>query len=189
MSLHTYTVTIGSKQVAIQAKKEEVEHIASALKRPLGLTHFFKQITGVIGEKESTTTLWSPFTQHPLTDEEGYKTALAAYLDSLPDFQTLTRETAMPFIQKAREICDKHMPISDERETKEQVLLRQATVVAVQHERDLEAAVWRAKWCKPEEVAIPEGMMAVYLEINFNDSDTTLAEVLQFVFPRASRWD
>lgn len=171
MSLHTYTVTVGSKQVAIQAKKEEVEHIASALKRPLGLTHFFRQISGVVGEKESTTMLWSPFTAHPVTDEEGYKTELAAYLDSLPDFQTLTIETAKPFMQKAKEICDKHMPIEDARETKEQVVVRQATVVAREHERDLKAAAWRARWCKPEEVAIPEGMMAVYLEINFNDSD------------------
>jgi len=173
MSLHTYTTTIGGKQVSIQAKKEDADHIANELRSPLNLRRYFRQITGVVGEKESTTMLWSPFgPDKPLTDEEGYKAALAAYLDSLPDFQTLTTETAKPFIQKAREICNKHMPISDERETKEQVLLRQATVVAVQHERDLEAAAWRAKWCKPEEVAIPEGMMAVYLEINFNDSDT-----------------
>ena len=172
MSLHTYTVTINGKAVSIQAKKDEFDAIADELKRPLNLTHHFRQLYGVIGEKEQSSFLWSPFTQHPLTDEEGYKTALAAYLSSLPDFQTLTVETAKPFIQQAREICKKHMPIEDIRETKEQVLFRQATVVANQHERDLEAAAWRAKWCKPEEIAIPEGMMAVYLEINFNDSDT-----------------
>jgi hypothetical protein len=172
MGLHTYTVTINGKAVSIQAKKEDFDAIAEELKRPLVLSHYFRQLYGVIGEKEQSSDLWSPFTQHPLTDEEGYKTALKAYLDSLPDFQILTRETAMPFIQQARDICKKHMPIEDKRETKEQVLQRKVDVVVIEHERELKIQAWRQKWCLPEPVAIPEGMMAAYLQIYFNDSNT-----------------
>jgi len=172
MGLQTYTVIISGRQVSIQAKKDEFKAIADELKQPLGLSHYVRELYGVIGEKESSSVLWSPFTQHYLTDEEGYKTALKAYLDSLPDFQTLTRETAMPFIRQAREICKKHMPVGDKRETREQVLQRNANVVVIEHERDLKIQAWRQKWCLPELVAIPEGMMAAYLEINFNDSNT-----------------
>jgi hypothetical protein len=171
MALHTYTVTLNGKVVGIKAKKEIAEAIGSKLKMPLNLRRHFRQITGVVGEKESTTLLWSPFgPDKPLTDEEGYKVALEAYIQGLP--AVLSPENVGPYLKQAAEICNKHMPVSDERETKEQVILRQANYTVAQHERDLEAAAWRARWCKPEEVAIPEGMMAVYLEINFSDSDS-----------------
>lgn len=171
MSLHTYTVTLNGKVVGIKAKKEIADAIATKLKMPLGLRRYFRQITGVVGEKESTTILWSPFgPDRPLTDEEGYTKALEAYIQGLP--AVITEENMRPYLKQAAEVCDKHIPVVDERQTKEQVIVRQATVIAVEHERDLEAAAWRARWCKPEEVAIPEGMMAVYLQINFNDSNT-----------------
>jgi len=175
MGLHTYSVTFKGenieKVVGIKATKDHAEAIAAKLKMPLKLRRYHRQITGVVGGKESNSVLMSMFgPDKPLTDEEGYKVALEAYIQGLP--AVMTEENMHPYLQQAAEICKKHMPVSDERETPEEVLLRQANVIAREHERDLEATAWRARWCKPEEVAIPEGMMAVYLEINFNDSDT-----------------
>ncbi len=174
MSLHTYSMTFKyngiEKIVGIKATKEMAEAIGSKLMMPLRLRRYHREITGVVGEKESSAVLMSMFgPDKPLTDEPGYLVAMQAYIQTLP--AVITEENMKAYLIQAAEICHKHMPVVDDRKTKEEVLVQQAAVIAAEHERDLEAQAWRARWCKPEEVPIPEGMMAVYMEINFNDSD------------------
>ncbi len=177
MSLHTYSVTFKfngmEKVVGIKATKDMAEAIGAKLMMPLRLRRYHREITGIVGEneKESSAVLMSMFgPDKPLTDEPGYIVAMEAYIGTLP--AVITEENVKPYLIQAAEICKKHMPIVDNRQNKEEVLIHQAAAVAAEHERDLEAAAWRARWCKPEEVPIPESMMAVYLEINFDDSDT-----------------
>ena len=170
MGMHTYTTTLNGKTVEIKAKKEVAEAIAAELAKPIKIRRYFKEIRGVIGESERSTILWSPFgPDRPVTDEEGYKAALEEYVQGLP--LLITQENAPIYLQQAKEIFEKHIPIVDERETKEQVVIRQAQAVVMQRERELEEEAWRAKWCKADKIDIPEGMMAVYLRITFDDSD------------------
>jgi hypothetical protein len=175
MGLQTYPVTFKfdgtEKTIGIKAKKDMAEAIKDRLMRPLRLRRFHREITGVVGGEQHETVLQSLFgPDMPLTDEPGYLVAMKAYIDTLPE--VITEENVKPYLINVAEICQKHMPVVDARETQEDRVVRQAAAVAAEHERDLEAQAWRERWCKPGEVEIPSGMMAVYLEINFNDSDT-----------------
>jgi hypothetical protein len=175
MGLQIYPVTFKfngtEKTVGIKAKKEMAEAIKERLMRPLRLHRYHREITGVVDGEQHSSVLMSLFgPDKPLTNEPGYLVAMKAYIDTLPE--VITEENVKPYLINAAEICQKHMPVVDARETKEDRVVRQAAAVVAEHERALEAQAWRERWCKPGEVAIPEGMMAVYLEINFNDSNT-----------------
>jgi len=172
MSLHTYPFKIGGKEVNIQAKKEEAERAANALLKPLKLNQFYKELNGVIGEKEDSSIYYTPFSQHAVPDAESWKKECQEFIDSLPDAFTLTLDSAVPFIRKAHEIFIKYMPVEDHRQTKEQVLVRQAECVVAQHQRDLADQEWRSQWCKPEAVKVPKDMMTIELSITFNNSDS-----------------
>lgn len=165
-----YLLKLNGREIEVKALKAQAELIVDELKKPFKVAQYVREITGVIGGKEDTTVLMTPFTVNKIADEQGYKQDLEAFVKDLP--AVITTENASPIIQRAREIWRKHMPVVDGRRTPEEVTIANAKAIAMQHQRELEQEAWRTKWCKQGgSMVIPQGSMAVYLEITFNNSD------------------
>jgi hypothetical protein len=165
-----YLLKLNGREIEVKALKTQAELIVDEMKKPFKVAQYVREITGVVGGKEDTTVLMTPFTVNKIADEQGYKQDLEAFVKELP--AVITTENASPIIQRAREIWRKHMPVVDRRRTPEEVTIANAEAIAMQHQRELEQEAWRTQWCKPGgPVAIPQGGMAVYLEITFNNSD------------------
>ena len=177
MSLRTYQSTIGEYTVHIKAKKDHSKKIASMIRNvATDLPNHFKEINGIIGGEESTSTLWSPFTLHKIKDPEGWKAEVKELMESLPDPITLDN---LPTIQAhCNRIFDKHVPVEDNRRTPEEETERQAETAQVikdredkTHARDT-ALINRWRMPRADKVSVPEGMIPVVAELNYDDSDS-----------------
>jgi len=183
MGLHTYTAKVGDRSISIKSFKHTAESIARTLKEPLEVKHHFVELCGVKGVNEATSNLWSPFTTHPVENEELYQSDLKAYIAGLPEL--ITHENAQEVIQQVRAFMTKHTPVVDNRRTAQDEIVRQAEQVTREVERQADKDEWRAIWCKPDLVAIPAGMVGVYLATTYNDSDS----MTDYFHPHAQHGD
>ncbi len=171
MSLRTYQVKLNGRTIGIKAEKAKAEKVAREFTKVLEINQHFKELYGVVGQKENESIMWSPFGgNYPITDEPGYKASLASLMGKLPE--TLSEENWWTYITEAREIFQKHIPVVDKRRTEADEIVRKAEVEVVEAERKAEKEEWRTQFCQGKIIPIPEGSMAVYLEMTFDDSDS-----------------
>ncbi len=166
-----YELKLPHRTIIIMARKSEAEAITAEFTRLLDVRRHHKELSGVFGDRESSAVLMSLFgPPAKLADEQGFEQELAALTGSLPD--PLTVDNCQPFIKQARELFLKHLPLVDKRRTPADETIRQAEVTAHEAQRAADAAEWRQIYCRDQPVTIPEGHMAVYLEMTFDDSDS-----------------
>lgn len=172
MGLQTYEVKLRDRTIGIKAKKQLAEGIAGEFKKVLDIRRYSRELCGVVGRDESKAVLWSPFgPSNPPTDEAAYERKIKKLVASLPAI--LTIENSAAYIAEARAIFNTHIPVVDKRRTMSDETIRQAEVIAVKAQQEMEHAEWRAQFCQGEQpVSILVGMMAVYLELTYDDSDS-----------------
>lgn len=166
-----YELKLPARTVAIKAKKAEAEAITAEFTRLLDVRRYHQELSGVVGGRECSAVLMSLFgPPTKLADEQGFEQELTKLSGSLPD--PLTVDNCQPFMKQARELFRKHLPVVDKRRTLADETIRQAEVAALESQRAAEAAEWRQIYCRDQPVTVPEGQMAVYLEMTFDDSDS-----------------
>lgn len=124
MSLRTYTWKVkssnGERTINIKMKKKDLRQVERELNRVLDIRHHRRELTGVVdGENERSYTLWSPFTAAwELSDEAAYEKEKENFLGHLPD--PITYDNWPGIRDQIDEIFERHVPVSDQRETPEQ---------------------------------------------------------------------
>ncbi|MFW5958313.1 MAG: LPD29 domain-containing protein [Desulfosalsimonas sp.] len=120
MSLRTYKFDVNGKEIRIKARKDDAKGMVRILKLVGGdIRRHCRELYGVIGENEKGADYFSPFSAPvELADEESFQAEAQEFFDSLPDLITLD---AWPDIKaRALEIYEKHVPVSDKRQTPEE---------------------------------------------------------------------
>lgn len=151
-------------------KKGEAERVAKAIDRVLSINSYRRELRGIYGKTEDETTYLVIGEKYPVENPELYKADLDEFLASLPPVITDIHDV----ILKAEYLFKKHILTVNKRETEEQSRARQEKENNVHEEweqkRKAEHDDFISEWGKPEKVMIPDGMMAVKLEITFDDS-------------------
>ncbi len=151
-------------------KKSEAERVAKAIDRLFRISSYRRELRGIYGTTEDETTYLVIGEKYPVEKPELYKADLNEFIMSLPPVITDIQDV----IQKAKFLFNKHIPTINKRETEEQAKARQEEEHKIHEEweqkRNTEHDDFISQWGKPEKVAIPDGMMAVKLEITFDDS-------------------
>jgi len=135
-----YKITIKNQSYNVSGKKREVQNLAGRIRDAVELNHHFKELTGVIGISERSSTMMSLFgtEDFKIIDTESYNKEIAELLAMIDgakqaDFQSI--------IIKAKTIHAKHIPIVDKRRTPEQEKERKAKYTADQEEQEKQANI------------------------------------------------
>ena len=134
------------------------------------LRNTFKEITGIVGGEEHSSTLINIFGVG-MPENESFTAAWNALGERF--VWTITRDNYQEIITAAAEAKKTvEIPVVDKRETRETIAAREETFKAAEAKSSEEAAAWRAAHCLPENVKIPEGSMAITLSMNYDNSDS-----------------
>ena len=170
MRVWEVSVTSDIKIKVRSQKKREAERVAKAVDRLFSINSYRRELRGIYGKTEDETTYLVIGEKYPVENPELYKADLNEFLASLPPVITDIQDV----IRKAEFLFKKHIPTVNKRETEEQARARQEKENKIHEEweqkRNTEHDDFISEWGKPEKVAIPDGMMAVKLEITFDDS-------------------
>jgi hypothetical protein len=169
--MYTWTINVEKRLINAKAKKADVRRLKDALHHITRIDLYFRELTGVIGENEHSAIIFTPFggSRGKIVNVEAYKKDLDEFLNALPDPVTDIDGT----IKRANEIFERHLPVVDSRRTKE--VDERAKATAAQFLADLEEKrlTWVDEHCYSRtKVSIKEDMMAVYLEITYDNSDS-----------------
>lgn len=102
-------------------------------------------------------------------DPAVFKTACDALIASLPE--TITADQFPVIVARINAIFSEHVPVIDQRRTPDEVKQNNEKIEAVHQQIAATSKAFRDEFCKPDLVEIPAGMMAVYLEMTFDDSN------------------
>lgn len=169
----TYEFKIDGRTIGVHAQKDMAEQIIRRFQKLTRIHQYIKEISGVIGGEEHSSVLYTLFSPSgfPVQNEPEFKNAVAAFASSLPE--VLTPQSAVPFIEQADAIFNKHIPVKDTRKTPEQIAESNARGEQFRAELKSKQEAWEAQWCKPGgTITVPEGKMAVYLQMTYDDSDS-----------------
>ncbi len=170
MRVWEVSVTSDIKIKVRSQKKREAERVAKAVDRLLSINSYRRELRGIYGKTEDETTYFVIGEKYPVENPELYKADLNEFLASLPPVITDIQDV----IRKAEFLFKKHIPTVNKRETEEQAKARQEKEDKIHEEweqkRNTDHDDFISEWGKPEKVTIPNGMMAVILEITFDDS-------------------
>lgn len=152
-------------------KKDEASRIARALSAPLAVQNSWKELTGIIGGKESTCSLSSMFGpgEAKLADPEGYQKDLDSYTESLPE--VITPDNWKVYAAQAQAIYNKHLTVVDCRTTQEEEDERLNTIKKLDEERTGKVDTWRAEFCDGV-IKRPDGQQFITLTYTYDDSDS-----------------
>jgi len=117
--MKTWKVRI-NKEEWIEAKllKADAEKFARNVRQAYEVAQYRNEINGVHGGESRETVLWSPFgPSGTIADLETYQADLAALRGMIPILVTAAEAPAI--LAKAKEIFNKHIPIDDQRRTKD----------------------------------------------------------------------
>lgn len=176
MAIKTWGVKFAGRQLQVKLAKAEAEHLANRLHRLQDVRQWTREITGVRGGEESACLLWTlgGSTGHALASEEQYQADLAAFLATIPEL--IDKSTAGDILAQANALFTKHVPEVDKRQTPEERATQNQEWAAATERQQSSMKAEADAFCKKygaslEMVKIPDGMMAVYLSVNFDDSD------------------
>ena len=177
MATKTWALKVGQfGTVQVKGLKKEVEHLFySGFSPILKIQNYATEINGIIGGEEHKHTYMSMFTPSGgHVDVEAWQADMTELFKGFPNpiidlSGTMTR---------CQELFTKHCPVIDKRKTQEQVNAENAEYLearaANEAKRKEEEIFWLTKYSDGEgtqEIAIPQGMMAVCCQATFNDSD------------------
>ena len=135
-----YKIKIKGQSYNVSGKKSEVQNLAGRIRDAVELNHSFKELTGVIGISERSSTMITLFgtEDFKIIDTESYNqevTELLAMVEGAKpaDFQAI--------IIKAKTIYAKHIPVIDKRRTPEQEKQRLDEYKANQEEQEKQANI------------------------------------------------
>lgn len=172
MAVKTWVLKVNGRQFQAKMLKAKAERLAHELSAAASVSKSWKEISGVVGGESRECILSSVFGlgKGQIADPEGYKRDLTDLFDGLPEI--ITESDYLPIAAKARAVFVKHLPVVDERETPEQVQERQREYKEAEQKRVEQAQAWLDVWADQESVIVPEDYMAVYIELDFNNSDS-----------------
>ncbi len=173
--IKTYSIKAFDRTLLVKASKVNAENLAGSLRKLAQIRQFHRELSGIIGGEEYSVIVSDLFgPSSPLENEEGFQRDVNALLNSLPELitGTLVETTA----QRAEDLFKQYVAVIDKRTTAEQrEIENQARAEAnarYEAERQERIAAYVNEFCNgPEEIPIPEGYMAVYLELTYNGSD------------------
>jgi len=182
MSTRTYTTTLRKgpgrgKQIALKLRKAAADSVTSKIENALdlGTGNHWKELTGVIGQDESSTVLWTPFGGGVTFDNPAYIPACESFLASLPD--PIDESNVRDVLTRAAALFDEYIPVIDKRESPEEhaatVADRQETTARHEAEREaarLERAALYAE--SPDPLTTPDGQIPVIIQLHYNNSDS-----------------
>lgn len=169
--MHTFTVS--GHQLNFQTAKHEAEAVRDYIEGKLvRLRDWKRELGGELNGRqyESEVMVIGGSNGLPLTDPDGYDQKMAEFFDWFPDPYVPADQPEL--LRRGREIRAAHMPIQDDRLTDEQVKQRQEKIDAQEREhKERQEKICQQLGVGPEEIKTPDGMMAVYLQCTYNDSD------------------
>ena len=167
-----WTIKVESKEYKIKSLKAEMELLDSALYNLVNTSQFMKQLTGVKGKKETTRSsiVMTLFSKNKLENPDLFEKEKNEFLENLSEL--IEKKDIPDLIKKAKEIHVKHIPVVDERKTEEYIDERNNKYKEELKKREEQTQEFISKYCKPEPTKIPDEMIAVSLQITFDDSDS-----------------
>lgn len=171
MALKTWEIKTGSfgKVVRFKGKKDDAKNFAYyVMDKAVNTAKYQTTISGVIGGEEGRSTSMLLFGGNSLANPEKWRTDVEGFLVSLPD--PVTMEDVPGVKEKAQAIFDEHCPIIDQRRTPEEVAENERLIKEADERRKAESQAFIDKYCQPEPIEIPDGSMAVILQLEFDDS-------------------
>lgn len=181
MSTRTHTTTLRKgpgkgKQIALKLRKAAADSVVSKIENALdlGTGNHWKELTGVLGQDESSTVLWTPFGGGVTFDNPAYIPACESFLAALPD--PIDESNVRDVLTRAAALFDEYIPVIDKRETPEE---RAATVT----ERQEKTAQWEAEREaarlersalyaeSPDPIETPAGLVPVVIQLHYDNSD------------------
>jgi len=171
MSLRTYQIQANGHTINIKAKKDIAENFKNKIHQITNIIQYRREITGVVGGKENSNTVWSPFgpAGGTMANPEAFKAAKTAFFESLPD--PITLENIREVTRNLLEVFNEHVPVVDSRRTPEEVEEANRATEQVRANQKAKANAFRDRFCKPDKIEVPVGFMAIILKVTFNDSD------------------
>jgi hypothetical protein len=152
-------------------KKAEGEACGKAIDRLFYITSYRRELTGIYGESESEHLVMTIGGYNALENPSRFTEEFNDFLASIPH----VIEDAAGMREKANALFKRHVPIVNSRLTRQEATKAadESQRIHEQYEadRNAERDAFIAKWGINEQVAIPAGMMAVYLEITHDASD------------------
>lgn len=157
-------------------KKDPAKKLARAIRDLINIQSFRLEKSGVYGmtegpdrERESLFMVIGERQQIP--QPALYKKDLDQFLSSIPD-PVFDPEKVM---ETAHGLLLRHVKVDDKRQTKEQLddeneKMKEIDRHLAQGKKEKDDAFIN-QWCLPEKVDVPEGMMAICLQITYDDSD------------------
>lgn len=170
---------IAKRQVVVtinvkSQKKDAAKAVARAIVKLLEIYHYKREYTGVLGvsERESVCIVIGGSPNIP-QNASIYQADVDRFLKNLPP--VIDEKKAGELIEEAKFLFKKHIFTEDKRETPKEYAAGEEKHRQISAEfdakRKAEELAFVNEWCLPEKIQIPEGMMSVYLEITFDDSD------------------
>lgn len=168
--MFTYDLKAGDKTLRVKALKADVKRLKNALHRIVKLHLYFRELTGVIGESDSSSILYSPFGGNTgeIVDKEAYQKDLDEFFASQPD--PIVDVNAA--IAATNVIFNRHLPVVDNRRTKEVDEQAKADAARFMEEREAKRMEWVDQNCMSrEKVSWQDWKMPVCLEITYDNSE------------------
>jgi len=138
--MKTWEMTVAGKTLKVKALKEDAKELANKIQNVLRLSHFSKEITGVLEDpdtwKEYTTMAIFGGSGVPITDPEGYEKAKNELIDSLPE--TVTAADFPALRGKIANIMNAHMPVKDSRKSRAEVEAAKLKAAEAREKREAE---------------------------------------------------
>jgi len=170
MSTRTWEFQTGNHKIEVKDKKENAKRFIYDVIHPVIKIHQYqKEITGTHGGESRTYTSMILFgAGTKLANQEKYESDAAAFFTALPAVITPADYPAIK--EKSNAIFNEHCPVVDQRRSAEEITKQLIEFKAGEEARKAESKTFRDIYCLPDPVRIPEGQMAVCLQITFDDS-------------------
>jgi hypothetical protein len=173
--MKTWSIKVGQRAVSVKALKAQAEALQSAIRNVQQVPQTVRELSGVIGEREHATVLFTPFSLSgtPIVNPEQYEADKNEFFSSIPDF--VNAEAIPGIITKARGMCSKHIPVRDNRRTREDDLA-QKTEWAQREKEQRESATkardeFLARYSNGKKINLQPGQTAIVAQLCYDDSD------------------
>jgi len=152
-------------------KKAEAEDLSRDIRQLFNITSYRKELSGIHGESENEHIVMTMGGYNALENPSVFSEDFNSFLASIPP----VIEDVAEVHARAIELFKKHIPVVNSRKTRLQANkeAEESRKIHDQFEavRNTEREAFIEKWGLKDKVDIPEGMMAVYLEITYDNSD------------------
>lgn len=173
--MSVWTIKAMGNEYHVKGLKKFASSVSSSIKRLVDVYNFQRELYGIIGEKEESTTYYIPFgNPAKMADPEGYEKAKTEFLSSLSD--PITEQNWNGKAREIEEIFNQFVPVVDNRKTEEKDIKEKEECAALRNNREKEREDREMKigLGLPSVVRMPKTRDQVFVVISahFNDSDS-----------------